>query len=453
MPINQPAASGAKPKRRLLQVLGVAFGVAVIVGNTIGAGILRTPGEVAGHLPSPAAFLGVWVFGGLYALLATLSLAELGVMLPRSGGQYVFAAYTFGRFAGFVIGWTDWVSLSATVAAIAIVIGEYTGEMVPGLDSLGPAVAMAAVLFFVALQWRGIRWGDRTQQATTVLKAVAMLVLVGVCFLLPAQAAAVPTSGAVPAGSVLTGMVLALQAVIYTYDGWNGVLYFSEELRDPSREIPRSMIGGVLAVIAIYLLLNAAFLYVLGISGLAGSTFPAGDASRLIFGPRGDLVIRVLMIVSLASSLNANLLMGSRIPYAMSRDGLFWSRATAVSESGTPTVTLAATTLLVLLLIVTGTFATAIAIATFFFVLQYLMSFSAVFVLRRREPERARSFRTPGFPLTTGLTLVGSAAFLVAAVVQDRSNSLLALGLLALSYPVYRLGPSRAAGREGGLNG
>jgi APA family basic amino acid/polyamine antiporter len=431
------AAAAARSPGHLLRVLGVAFGVAAIVGNTIGAGILRTPGEVAALLPSPALFLAVWIAGGVYALLGVVSLAELGVLIPRSGGQYVFVHRAFGPYAGFVIGWSDWISTAASVSAVAIVFGEYSGQLIPRLAGSTTMVALLAILFFVVLQARGIRWGDRTQQLTTFLKALAFIALIAACFIAGRRLA--PAPAPVPDTSLAVGLILSMQAVIYTFDGWNGMLYFSEEVRDPARDIPRGMFGGVIGVIAIYLLLNAAMLYVLGIAGMAGRSFPAADAARVVFGAWGDTAIRVLMLVSLASAINAIILMSSRVPYAMSQDGLFASAASRVNRGGTPIVTLVASAALSAVLILTGTFNTAIAIAAFFFVLNYVGSFASVFVLRRREPDAPRPYRAWGYPVTTAVSLIGGIAFLVAAVIGDTRNSLHALAMLVLSYPAYRL--------------
>jgi basic amino acid/polyamine antiporter, APA family len=436
------------PKGRLLQVLGVAFGVAVIIGNTIGAGIMRTPSDIAGWLPSPALFLGVWIVGGLYALLGAASMAELGVMIPRSGGQYVFAHHTYGPYAGFVIGWTDWISTSASVAAVSIVIGEYTAYLAPTLLGNKVLVACVVIAVFGFVQWRGIVWGDRTQQLTSLLKTMLFAALIIAAFVLTP---AVPRSDAPATAATVSGLaafVLAMQAVVYTYDGWNGVLYFSEETRDPSRDIPRSMLTGVASVIVIYVLVNVAFLHVLGIEGMRGSNFAAGAAARAMFGERGDTIIRVVMIVSMLSSINALVLMGTRVPYAMSRDGLFPSAALRVNERGTPTVTLVLTMIVSTILVVTGTFQTAIAIAAFYFVLQYVSTFSAVFVLRRREPDRPRPYRAIGYPWATAIVLLGGIAFLVGAVVQDWTNSRISLALLALSAPVYWI-TQRARRRAG----
>lgn len=428
---------------RLLRVLGVTFGLSIIVGNTIGMGILRTPGEIAARLPSVPLFLGVWVAGGVYALLGALSLAELGAMIPRSGGQYVFVRHALGPYAGFVVGWSDWLSTSGTAAAVAIVLAEYVGVLVPSLARHHVATASGVIIGFAVLQWRGIRWGDRAQRYTTLLKAIALCALVVAIFALGGGHAGGFTTGAAvarPAGvGLLAALVVALQGVIYTYDGWNGVIYFSEEVRDPGRDIPRSMFVGVVSVIAVYLSLNVAFLYVLPMHRVAGEPFVAGAAASAIFGPYGDTVIRVLMIVSLLSTINATQLMASRVPFAMSRDGLLPARVASVNEGGTPTGALAASTAVALAFILTGTFDQVLALLAFFFVLDYLLSFTSLFVLRRREPDVPRPYRVWGYPWTTGIALVGSLAFVAGAVVGDRANSTRSLVLLALSYPAYRL--------------
>ena len=434
---------------RLLQVLGVAFGVAVIIGNTIGSGIMRTPGTVAQLLPSSGAFILAWVAGGVYALLGVVSIAELGVLIPRSGGQYVYAREAFGPYAGFVIGTSDWISSTAAIAAASILISEYSAVLFPSLLPRETTIAVGIVLVFTALVWTGTRSGDRIQQATTLLKAVAFVALIIACFTLsPVSAAtsAAPTALARPIG--IAAIVLAMQAVIFTYDGWNGVLYFSEEVRDPGRQIPRAMFTGVLAVMAIYVLVNVAFVHVLGMGGLAGSDFAAGSTAQALFGARGDTIVRVLVIVGLFSGLNAYVMFCPRILYAMSRDRLFPAAGMSVNAGGTPTVTLALSAAAAIAFLLTGTFNSVIAVAAFFFVLNYVSSFAAVFVFRRTMPDAPRPYRAWGYPWTTGFSLLGGVAFLVGAIITDRRNSLTALALMAASYPVYRLTVKRALERN-----
>ena len=321
-------AKSDTPKRyRLLRVLGVGFGIAVIIGNTIGGGIFSRPGTIALQLPHPALFLGVWVLGGLYALLGAFSLAELGAMIPRSGGQYVFARHALGEYAGFLVGWSDWISTCGSTAGVSLLIGEFAGALFPALNGKRGAVAVATAvaIVFAVLQWRGIIWGSTSQNITSFLKALAFLVLIAAAFALGGKGGVVPNAApAIPAGvALMTALILSLQSIIYTYDGWNGVIYFSEEVTNPGRDIPRSMFGGVFAVIAIYLLVNLALLYVLGISNMAGKDYAAGAAAQVIFGSHGDTIFRALAILSMLSAINAYHLMSTRVLFAISRDGLF----------------------------------------------------------------------------------------------------------------------------------
>ena len=425
---------------RLLQVLGVPFGVAVIVGNTILVGILRTPGDIAARLPSPALFLGVWLAGGLYALLGALSLAEPAAMVARSGGQYVFVRRALGEYPGFVVGWSDWLSTCAAVSLGAMVITEYLEPLVPALAGRRAPAAVVLVVVYGLLLWRGIRIGDVAQQTLSAFKALAFGLLIALCLLAPVPAGASAGASALPGGMALaTAMVLALQAVIYTYDGWTGPLYFGEEVRNGGRDIPRAMVTGVLVVIAIYLLLNLSLLRVLGIERMAGDPFVAATAGRELFGERGDLVIRLLVAVSILSGMNACMLMAPRVVLALGRDRLFHSDCTRVNAGGTPTVGHWASIGVAIGFIATGTFNTVLALCAFYFVASYALSFVSVFVLRRKEPDTPRPYRVPGYPFTPGLALLISLGFLVGSVVTDWGNSWKSLLLLALSFPVYRV--------------
>jgi APA family basic amino acid/polyamine antiporter len=437
-----PELSPGEKRGRLLRVLGVGFGLAVIIGNTIGAGIFRAPGAIAKELPDPWLFLGVWIVGGIYALLGAISLSELGAMIPRSGGQYVFARYALGEYAGFIVGWSDWISTCGSAAAVSLVIGEFAGALFPRLAGKGVVIAATVAIVFALLQWRGIAWGSATQNITSLLKALAFLSLIAAAFLFGGGGTfktSVPSSA--PTGfGLVAALVLALQSVIYTYDGWAGVIYFSEEVKNPGRDIQRSMLGGVFLVIVIYLLVNLALLYVLPISEIAGQDFAAGVAAEVIFGRHGKTIFLSLTILSMLSAINAYHLMSTRVLFAISRDGLFAKRASAVNRGGTPTLALFTSAAVATLFIVFGqTFEKVITVLAFFFVANYALSFISVFVLRRREPDKERPYRAWGYPWTTALALLGSVAFLIGAIASDTRNSVYALLLLTASYPVFRV--------------
>lgn len=428
---------------QLLRVLGVAFGLAVMVGNTIGMGILRTPGEVAAHVPSVPLFLMVWVLGATYALLGALSVAELATMRPRSGGLYPMVHDALGSYAGFITGWSDWISTCGSMAAVAIVLGEYLGPLIPPLQGHAALCASAIVVGFALLQWRGIRIGNVAQLLTSSIKGLALIALAIAALvvavpMLPVGSAAVAAIP-MPSGiALVAAIVVAMQSAIYTYDGWTGPIYFGEEIEHPDRDIPRSMIGGVILVLLIYLALNAAFLRVLGIDAMAGDPFVAATVAGRLFGPTGDTVLRILMIVSLLASVNALQLMASRVPYAMSRDRLLPPLLQRVNPGGTPVPALIAGTLIALAFIVTGTFNSVLAMLAFFFVANYAMVFTALFVKRRQAPDARRPFRVPFYPWVPAAALIGSLLFLAGAVWSDRENSLIALLILALTWPLYR---------------
>lgn len=446
MPTN-PLTTTAGRRGRLLKVLGVGFGLAVIVGNTIGAGIFRTPGVIAKQLPNPWLFLCVWVVGGLYALLGSIALAELGTAIPRSGGQYLYARRALGEYPGFIVGWSDWISTCGTAAAVSILIGTFSEALFPALSGKGAVIAAAVTIAFALLQWRGIVLGSQVQELTSLLKALAFLALIAAAFIFGGRAPqTAPTASValVQGSALLVAVILSLQAVIYTYDGWNGMIYFSEEVKNPGRDIPRSTFGGLLLVITIYLLVNLALLYELPLANIAGQEFAAGVAAEAIFGHYGRTIFLALTILSMLSGINAYHLMATRVLFAMSRDGLFAAAGATVNKGGTPTVALFFSATIAVAFIWLGkTFDKVIAVVAFFFVANYAVSFISVFVLRWREPLLERPYRSWGYPWTTGLALIGSVAFLVGAVVSDLSNgsrdSIYAVLLLAASYPVFRV--------------
>ncbi len=423
-------------RQKLLTVLGLTFGLAVIVGNTIGAGILRTPGDIAAQLPTFWPFLSVWIIGGIYALLGANALAELGTLIPKSGGQYVFVRHALGDYAGFIVGWSDWISTCGTTAAVAIVLGEYAIVLMPSLRAV-EVIALTVIAVPTVVQWFGVRWGGIAQDITSLLKALAFFFLIGACFYFGIRHPLAHTMEVTREGSAFLAFMLAIQAVVYTYDGWTAVIYFSEEVKDPGRNIPRAMFGGVLCVIAIYLLLNISFLRVVSLPTIAGEKLAAGVVANHIFGRYGDTVLRSLTIVGLLSCINSNVLMAPRVLFAMSRDKLFWKGAAEVNKGGTPDVSLLLSSLAAAAFIVSGRFEQVIAILAFFFVINYTLSFTSFFVLRRRQPDAPRPYRAIGHPLTTGLALIASVAFLVGAVISDTRNSIYALVVLAVSFPVY----------------
>jgi APA family basic amino acid/polyamine antiporter len=439
--IFHKSESSNRPKGHLLRIVGVSFGIAVIVGNTVGSGILRTPGEIAAHLQSSSLVIAAWVIGGLYAFFGTLAVTELGTTLPQAGGWYVYSRRAFGEYGGFLIGCCDWTVQAASIAYLAIAFAEFAAELQPTLRGNVKLLAVSCLAFLTLLNWLGLRTGSRTQELTSLIKALALLAFVVACFAIQPNGApaapSAPSTFLAPRGSLLLAIVLALQPILITYDGWYGAIYFVEEDKDPVNNLPRSSIGGVLACIAIYLLVNAALLHVLPMTRLAASQMPAADTALAIFGAHGKQLILIVSLIAAVSTINAVLLLMPRILFAMSRDGLLPPALATVNRGGTPSPALLLGALVGVALILSGSFEKLVAIASFLFVVVYLSGFCALFALRISEPNLPRPFKLWGYPWTNLAVLLASAAFLVATIVSDLKDALFTFILIALSYPIY----------------
>jgi amino acid transporter len=438
----------------LLRILGVGFGLAVMVGSTLGIGILRTPGLVAGQLSSRASILALWIAGGLYTLLGSVIFTELGTMLPEAGGYYVYARRAFGDTVGFAVGWMDWLTYCAVLGYECIAIGEFSAMLHPSLQPLVKVLAIGVLVLFAGLQFAGLRVSSRFQEITTAVKCVAFLALVAACL---SYAWSTGTAGAGRTSSVavapgLVGLVVALQSVVITYGGWQSPLYFTEEDRDPRQNLPRSMIGGVVSVLVIYLLVNVALLSVLPIGDLARSTLPAADAAQAIFGSGGGRLITLLSIVSLPPLINAILMIGTRILFAVGRDGLAFRRAAVVNARGTPIVAAVVTTAVAMVLVASGTFQTLVAVASFFLTFNNCVGCAALIALRRRQPLLARPFRAWGYPWSALVVLLGSLVFLAGVLMGDTRTAAVAIGLLAAGLLARTLAwrrPTESAASDG----
>ncbi len=439
---ENPKAAGAN---KLLRILGVGFGLAIVIGGTIGVGILRNPGGVAAQLPSVGLILLAWTLGGIYCLLGANYLSELATMTPKAGGYYVYAHRAYGDFGGFVVGWSDWLYQTLGLAYITVVFGEYaSGLFAPKLTG-GRVIFSVAILIVIAiLNYIGLRTGSGTQKLTSLLKCLALIAFVVACFVFGGSIGMAPVESSPSAISLTTfaglvAFILAFQLVLGTFDGWHEAIYFTEEDKNPGRNIPRSLFGGLAIIITIYLLVNIALIYVLPMSELAGSKFAGADAIAMMFGERSGQIVTVLALISLIGIINAILMACPRILLALSRDGLFFGQAAKVNEGGTPVFGLVVTASTAIILASIGTFELLLAISAFFGVVIASLLVVALFILRRSEPDAERPFRAFGYPFAPAAVLVISVLLAVGYVVSNTEPSIYALIALALTYPVFRL--------------
>lgn len=435
----------ARPDKsgKLLKILGIGFGLAICIGATIGVGILRSPGLIAQYIGSPTIIMAAWGLGAVYAILGANILAELATMTPKAGGSYVYAHRALGNYWGFVAGVCDWFQTTAALAFLSVVFGEYaTSIFTPNVAGGRLIFSLSVLAILCVLNWIGLRTGSEFQKVTSFLKALALLAFVAACFLLGGKESSTPSvisDGSATAGVGIVAFVLGFQLILGTYEGWQGPVYFSEENRDPARAVPRSLFGGIILIAVIYILTNAALIYVLPMSTLSGSAFAGADAMSVLFGPRSGQILTLFATVSILGILNAYFMANPRISLALARDGLFPRKFAAVNSGGTPYIGLLFTTIIAAILSAVGSFELLNAIAQFFAVTLAILILTSFFVLRRREPDATRPYRAWLFPFAPGIVLLFSVLVFFGYAFGNPFPSICAIAVLIATYPIFRL--------------
>ena len=426
------SASGSHSK--LLRVLGLIFGVAVVVGGMVGQGILRTPGIVASVVHSPEAILLLWIVGGGLVAISAFAYVELGTAIPRAGGPYDFLRHAFGPLAGFIAGWGQWFVLVTQEAFLAIVVAEFLHRVGvwPRVGTSPLAVGILAVFWLV--NWTGTRISGGSQIAFSAIKGAALIALVVLLFAQPAaqQPAVTPAEGI-----GLPGIVVAMRAIINTYDGWQEFVLFGEEVERPERTLPRAMATGILSVAVLYVLVNMALLHVLPPADMANSTLPAADAMKLALGPTGDLALTLFGVVSVAAITNLTVMKSARITFALARAGHLPAKLSDVASTGTPRSALTVSSVLAAGFAATGTYATVVAANVAMTVALAVVVNMAAVRLRSREPNLPRPFRIPIYPLPAVAAVGLNLALLAALVAEDPMHSVGGFAFLAVIGAVY----------------
>ena len=457
------AAEESSPGTRFLRRLGLLDTAFLVIGAVVGSGIFMTPGLIASILPSPGLLLTVWLVGGLITLCGALSFAELGAMYPEAGGQYVYIREAYGHGAAFLFGWAFFgFIMCGGLAALAVAFAEFLGHFVPALStakvlfraggpgglsyslSAGQLVAAAAILLLTLVNSFGIRSGATVQNVLTVIRLGTVAALVGLGVLVGAKAGAsnfhplFPPGPAFPA--VLKPLGLALVAVFWTYDGWYSVNCTAEEIRDPGRTIPRGLTIGVLAVTGIYVLVNLVYLLALPLAELQGVVRVGERAASALFGGGGAGFFSALVMVSVFGCLNANLLFGPRVFYAMGRDGSFFRAMGRLGpRTRVPNAALWGQAAWSSVLCLSGTYESLYEYMVFALLVFFAATGLAVIVLRRRAPLTARPYRTWGYPLVPLVFVVMCLAVFLSMIVAEPLKSLAGLALLLAGIPVYAI--------------
>jgi APA family basic amino acid/polyamine antiporter len=446
-----PVATAPALERRL----GPLDAAAIVISNVIGGGIFFVPVIVAQMVPHGGAMLAVWLLGGALAFAGAMAYAELAALRPRAGGEYVYLRDAFGPLAAFLTGWTSFVAgFSGAIAASAVALADYVGRFVPAAADATPLltiplpflplivspraiVALVAIGALSLIHMRGLGPGSLVQNILAAIKVSALVLFVALGFALGNGNAAQITSGsAVPAA----GMLLALVPVMFSYSGWNAAAYVAEEVRDPGRNVPLALGLGTIAVVVIYMALNALYLYALPVPELAslGDVRLIDRVAERLFGFVAGNVIAIFTIVSLAASISAMVLAGPRVYYAMARDGMFLPGAARVhAQFRTPASAIVAQALWSGVLVLCGTLSQLVSYTGFAVVLFAAVAVSALFVLRRREPDAPRPFRAWGYPWAPGIFVLASGAMVVNEMIRNGATALVGVAVIAVGIPVY----------------
>ena len=436
--------------RALERRIGLWSAIAIVIGTTIGSGIFRSPAGIADRLPGPLPMMGIWVFAGLLALCGALTLAEVGGAIPETGGIYAYLREAWGRRVAFLFGWTELVVIrAAALGAIATTFAEYFLRLlgydtrVAPFDQYTHYIAAVAIIAMAVVNVAGVRWGALVQNVTSVAKYAGLLLIVLLAFALglPRTGGANFTPAAPPGSFSTSAFGLALVSVLWAYDGWADLSFIGGEVKDPRRNLPRALIVGTLAIIAIYLLANLAYLSVLSIDEMRQSRLVAADAAQRLVGAGGVVFVSLTVMLSTFGTLNGSILTSPRIFKAMADDGLLFRPVAAVHPRfGTPWVAISIAAVLGAAFVLMRTFEQLADTFVTAIIPFYALGVASVYVLRRRA-DYDPPFRTPGYPLVPALFIVSTIYLLGNAILDTTSRwpTLAVLGIILLGVPVYSL--------------
>ena len=430
------------PAPHLVRTLGFWSSIGIVIGVTIGSGIFRTPAAIAARVGDPRLMLLVWILGGVISLCGALSVAELAATLPHTGGWYVYVRHGWGRLAGFLFGWSELVLIRASATgAIATVFAEYLLRSLGIAATASAAHRVAAITLIVAglVNIRGVRLGAAITGISTIGKFGALAVLTVLAALL-GHAAGASTAHLTSAGSpVQAGSFgLALISVLWAYDGFADVAFAAGEIREPQRTLPRAIVGGTIAIVAIYLLTNAAYVYVHPIDEMAKSPLIAADTMQSLIGPAGMTVVSIVVAVSTFGALMATMLAPPRVFFAMAEDGLFFPAVARVHPRyHTPYVAILLAMVLGVLFVLTRTFeqlADTFVLSIWPF---YGVAIAGLYRLRRTRPDLPRPYTVPGYPVLPAIFVAGVVYLVGNALVTDPLWTSVTFAIVLAGIPVY----------------
>jgi APA family basic amino acid/polyamine antiporter len=420
------------------RALGPFDATMVVIGGIIGSGIFINPYLVARLLDTPVLVLAAWAVGGAVALAGAFAYAELGQLMPRAGGQYVYLRDAWHPVVGFLYGWALLFMIeTGAMAAVAIAFAQYALKLTGGNVAWARPVAVATIVVLSAVNYVGVKPGSRVLNVFVVLKVAALAAIILFAWIVPAAPSWLTAGrvGQAPAGALAFGA--ALIPILFAYGGWQNANYVAEEMRDPERHLPRSLVIGTLAVVAIYVLVNIAYLRALGLEGLAATTTPAADAAARWLGAAGERFVSAAIAISTFGFLDLAILAPTRVYYAMAADGAFVpALARLHPRYQTPALAIVVQSAWAILLALTGEYGDLLDTVVFADWIFFGLTVAGLFVFRRRLTSRS-GFRTPGYPWLPAFFVTVAVVVVFSTIRTAPVRSLVGAGLLLLGIPVY----------------
>jgi len=417
--------------------LGLLDALSIVIGVVIGAGIFLVPNLVARELKSATLILAVWVFAGVISFFGALACAELGTALPSTGGQYVFLREAYGPLVGFLYGWSMFlVARTAQIAWMSVTLALYVGYFVQLSAAASKLLGIAVIAVFTAVNYWGVTAGAMVQKVFTTAKVAGLLGIICSALLWNGEGTAI--AAPVAKGFSVSNFGVALIACVLAYDGWVQVSFVAGEIRDPQRNVLLSLAIGLAACVALYVLVNVAYLHVLRIPEIAASDHVGAAAAERTLGPLGGKFVSVVILISIIGTLNGCFLTIPRIYFAQARDGLFFRKFAEIHPiHKTPGFAILAQAPWAAVLVVSGSYESLLDYAMYAIWLSYVLMVAGVIVLRFRKPDLPRPYRMWGYPATAILFLAVTVWFLTNMTLNRPVPSLAALLLIATGIPVY----------------
>lgn len=428
------------PRRELPRRLGLFTGMAVVVGIIIGSGIFQVPAPIAGQAGNLTGIALVWVLGGLVALFGALSIAELAAMFPEAGGPYVYLREAYGRPLAFLFGWMWLLTTPISWAAQSLMFSQYLAFFVPLSNAATHGIAAALIVLVAAANTRSVKLGAAIQNLSTAAKVLAIIGLSVAIFLFAPGGEHNPLTAEPMGVAKWSGVGLGLVAVLWAYDGWENLTTLSGEMRNPQRNLPLALVGGVLVVIVVYLLINTAYLRALSLPDLAASKSVAADAAGAALGRAGASFVGALVMLSVFGTLNGSILSSPRVFYAMAEDGLFFKTVGKVHPKWeTPYVAIAFIVVLAVIYVLLRTFL-QLAAAYVLGIWPFLaLAVVGIFILRRRRPDFPRAYRTLGYPVVPALFVLATVVVVVNSLWREPWSTGTSILITLAGVPLYYL--------------